>query len=192
MPGDDRCARAANRLGAGYGLAGFRRRPRRFEQRAPHDAADPVHLDLAADPARHHRRGGGRRGGHRGHCPQARRSRVRDHELAALSAAGGARGDEPFRHHHVHPAAVHRESQHAGLDGPPAHLPADGRDRSRHRLGGDQHRRRGDPQPVHQPRGGGVGVDHRGAEHPSPARPRPRRARTRSRSTSVGCGLRRW
>ena len=34
-----------------------------------------------------------------------------------------------------------------------------------------------DPQPVHQPRGGGVGVDHRGAEHPAPARPDRRRAR---------------
>ena len=60
------------------------------------------------------------------------------------------------------------------------------RDRSRHRLGGDQHRRRPDPQPVRQPRGGGIGLDHRGAEHPAACSIRSSPGSTRSRSTLGG------
>ena len=112
--------------------------------------------------------------------------------LAALSAAGRPRGDEPSRHHHSSSCCCPSSGSACGRRWiARAPICSMRRDRSRHRLGGDQRRRRADPQPVRQPRGGGDGLDHRGAEHPAPARSDHCRRSIRSRSTSAACGSRR-
>ena len=66
--------------------------------------------------------GRGHRDGHRRDRPEAVRLGVGDHGLAALSAAGRARRDEPSRHHHLYSAALHHAHRRPGFDRAPAHL----------------------------------------------------------------------
>ena len=163
--------------GGDDGFSGPVRRAGSVEQRAPHDPADQPRFDLAAHSTRHR---GRRRRRRLRHCvvgAQAFRPRLGNNELATVRAARGACGDEPPRRHHLYRPAVGGAGEHARLDGPAAHLSADGRDRPRVRLGCHQHRCRADQEPVRQPHRGRFGLDDRGAQHFAAARSAGERAR---------------
>ena len=175
-----------------YGLQRFPGRPCGHRHRDPRDAADRAVVDLAADPVRRHRAGGDRRGRRLGAGAPAVRPRRGDDGMAGLSAARGPRADRQFRGAGLHPAdrASSAPASKPRSAHPRTYL-LGRREQPRHRLGGDRDPRQPDPQPLHQPRRRGDGLDHRRAQHHGPARRHGGGARFRARSCSAASVSRR-
>ena len=136
-----------------------------------HDAARPAHLALAADPARHRPPGGAARHGDRRVDPPRRFDLV----SATMGWPAYLRGvvrrllGETTTLVFIFVISVVRIGD-PDLGRAPAHLHSSGRRQSRHRLVGHQPAGGTDPQQADQPHRRGDGLDHRGAQHPQPAR----------------------